>query len=451
MFEAQPAKSRSVLISGASIAGPTLAYWLDRYGFEVTVIERAPSVRSGGYPIDVRGTAIDVVERMGLMAPVQAAHINSRELRFVDAQGRIIGSIPPYELASNQAGHDVELPRGALTTLLYDLTRGRPVRYRFNDSIDTLEDDGLGVAIQFKNGDSGRYDVVIGADGIHSRTRQLAFGPEQRFNHYLGSCFNIFSMPNDMGLSHGGIIYAEAGRCAGAFAVRDSTEVFGFLMFVSDDPPVGGHPDVEKQYKRTEAVFADGGWEVPRLLEAMRRAEDLYSDTVSQIRMPTWASGRVALVGDAAYAPSFRSGQGTGLALVGAYVLAGELASHDSPSDAFAAYERIIRPFVEANQALALKGNGDLLLPRHLKGSKRATGSWRRSLPGTETACETTLRERHTACFAYPITINGWVNRKYDGRPACNATAIPAPGVGQFISHGGWNRRGINHLEPDFG
>ncbi len=356
-------KSRSVLMSGASIAGPALAYWLDRYGFDVTVVERAPAVRSGGYPIDVRGTAIEVIDRMGILSPVRAAHIDSRELRFVDAQGRVIGTIPPYDLTNNQGG-DVELPRGALTTILYNLTQERPIRYRFNDSIETLQDDGSGVEIHFRSGERHRYDIVIGADGLHSRTRGLVFGPEQQFNHYLGHCFNIFSMPNDMGLSHGGIIYGEAGRTAGAFAVRDSEKIFAFLIFASDAPPFGADLGSEEQYLRTAAAFAGAGWEVPRLLQVMRQADDLFFDTVSQIRMPVWSSGRIALVGDAAYAPSFRSGQGTSIALVGAYVLAGELASHDDPSRAFASYERIARPFVEANQALATGSNGSFLLAR---------------------------------------------------------------------------------------
>ncbi len=364
MSVTQGAKTRSVLISGASIAGPALAYWLDRYGFDVTVVERASTVRSGGYPIDIRGTAVDVIERMGLLAQVQAAHIASRDLTFVDAEGRVIGAISAYDMTANEAGRDVELPRGMLATLLYDLTRKGSIRYRFNDSVETLEDDGSGVDIQFKGGDCRRYDIVIGADGLHSRTRQLVFGPEEPFNHYLGSHFNIFSMPNDLGLSHGGIIYSEAGRSAGAFAVRDSKDVFAFLIVASDDPRFGAHSDLQEHFKRTAAAFAGCGWEVPRLLEAMRHAGDLFFDTVSQIRMPGWSSGRVALVGDAAYAPSFRSGQGTSLALVGAYVLAGELASHDNPSEAFAAYERIIRPYVEANQALAINGNGFILLPR---------------------------------------------------------------------------------------
>lgn len=354
--------SRSVLISGASIAGPVLAYWLDHYGFDVTVVERASAVRSGGYPIDIRGTALDVIERMGLLTAVQAAHIDSRTLTFVDANSRVIGTISPYDLTANET-RDVELPRGALTTLLYELTRNSAVRYRFDDSIDTLDDDGTGVEVRFKNGERRRYDVVLGADGLHSNTRRLVFGPEEPFTRDLGYTFNLFSLPNDLGLSHGGVIYSEPGRTAVAYAVRDSPEVFALLAFKTEEPASGTRLNVSEQIERTAQVFANGGWEVPRLVEALRRADDLYFDTVSQIHMPRWSKGRVALVGDSAFAPSFLSGQGTSLAIAGAYVLAGELASHEDPVDAFASYERIARPFVEANQDLALQG-GSSLLPR---------------------------------------------------------------------------------------
>jgi 2-polyprenyl-6-methoxyphenol hydroxylase-like FAD-dependent oxidoreductase len=329
----------------------------------VTVVERAPAVRSGGYPIDVRGTALAVIERMGLLPQVKAAHIGSRTLTFVDARGKAIGTVPIYDFAGSDAA-DVELPRGELTTLLFGLTKTSRVRYRFDASIEALEDDGAGVNVRFRSGERQRYDVVIGADGLHSNTRRLVFGPEEPFNRYLGYTFNLFSMPNDLGLSHGAIVYAEAGRAAGAYAVRESPEVFSFLIFTMEKPPFGAHPAAAEQIERTAAVFADGGWEAPRLVEAMRHADDLYFDTVSQIRMPCWSKGRVALTGDAAFAPSFLSGQGTSLALVGAYVLAGELAVHDNPTDAFASYERIVRPFVEANQALAIKEGGSFFLPR---------------------------------------------------------------------------------------
>jgi 2-polyprenyl-6-methoxyphenol hydroxylase-like FAD-dependent oxidoreductase len=354
---------KTALISGASIAGPALAYWLNRYGFDVTVVERANAIRSGGYPIDVRGTAIDVVERMGLLPQLRAAHIDSRKLTFVDADGAPIGVISPEALTGGVSGRDVELPRGALTSLLYDLTRDGAIRYRFNDSIDALQDDGAGVDVCFKSGAQERFDIVGGADGLHSNTRALAFGPEAQFGRYLGYCFNLFSLPNDLGLSHEAISYAEPGRMAGVYAVGDSDTLHAFLIFAAAEPPFLSDSAVDEQRQRTAEVFANGGWEAPRLVEAMQRSDDLFFDTVSQIHMPRWSSGRVVLIGDAAHAPSFLSGQGSSLALVGAYVLAGELAAHADPAEAFASYERITRPFVEANQALA--GNGrSVLLPR---------------------------------------------------------------------------------------
>ncbi|MHC1481328.1 FAD-dependent monooxygenase [Frateuria aurantia] len=356
--------ARSVLISGASIAGPTLAYWLDRYGVDVTVVERAAAIRSGGYPIDVRGTAMRVIERMGLRPAVEAAHIASNSMTFVDHAGLPIGTVPVYELTGNADGHDVELPRGELTRLIYGLTRNSRVRYRFEDAIDALEDDGAGVDVRFRSGVRQRFDVVVAADGLHSSTRGLVFGPEAPFNHYLGQSFNIFSMPNDLGLSHQVMVYAEAGRVAGLYAVQNHPRLFAFLAFATETPPFGAGADPGEQIARTAEIFAADGWEVPRMLSALRQADDLFFDTVSQIRMPHWSRSRVALVGDAAYAPSFRSGQGTSLALVGAYVLAGELASHDNPVEAFGAYERLMRPFVEANQALAIKRDVDYFMPR---------------------------------------------------------------------------------------
>jgi 2-polyprenyl-6-methoxyphenol hydroxylase-like FAD-dependent oxidoreductase len=367
MNEAQGAKSSSVLISGASIAGPALAYWLDRYGFEVTVVERADAIRSGGYPIDVRGSAIDVVERMGVLPRLRAAHIDTRKLTFVDAGGTPIGVITPEALIGGVAGRDIELPRGALTSVLYDLTREREVRYRFGDSIEALEDDGAGVDVRFRSGAEQRFDIVIGADGMHSNTRALVFGPEAPFSRHLGFCFNLFSVPNDFGLSHEVAAYAEPGLFAGVYAVGDSQTIPAFLNFATDEPPFHSHTDIGKQRERTAEIFSHAGWEVARLVEAMQRADDLFFDTVSQIHMPRWSCGRVALAGDAAHAPSFLSGQGTSIALVGAYVLAGELAAHPDPVDAFVSYERITRPFVEANQALALKEGGSLLMPRTRK------------------------------------------------------------------------------------
>ena len=237
------------------------------------------------------------------------------------------------------------------------------MRYRFEDAIEELKDDGTSVEVRFRSGIQDRYDVVIGADGLHSNTRRLVFGPENEYSHYLGFAFNIFSMPNDLGLSQEAVVYAEPGRIAGLFAVRGCPDLFAFLTFASETPPFDANADRKEQIERTAALFAHGGWRVPSMVEAMRHANDLYFDTVSQIRMHGWSKGRVVLAGDAAYAPSFRSGQGTSMALVGAYVLAGELATHVDPVEAFAAYDRIVRPYMEANQALATRDAANIIFP----------------------------------------------------------------------------------------
>ncbi len=357
----QPTTPRTVLISGASIAGPVLAYWLTAFGFHVTVVERAAGPRGGGYPIDVRGPALTVLQRMNLLGEARHHQLHTRRLSFVDQQGALIGALTLEP--TDGEDQDIELPRGTLTSLLYAQTLGSSVRYHFNDSIETLRQDDAGVAVTFQAGAPQRFDLVIGADGMHSRTRELAFGPETDFSTYLGYCFNGFSMPNALHLSHEAMTHASPGRTAVQFAVDGSDTVHAFLIYAADAPTFTRTPDLTIQRALTAQLFEREGWIVPQMVRAMQTAADLYADLVAQIRMPTWSNGRVALVGDAAYAPSFLTGQGTSLALVGAYVLAGELAAHTDPHRAFAAYEQQMRPYVEANQAL-VEGGSLLLVPR---------------------------------------------------------------------------------------
>ncbi|MCA6105878.1 FAD-dependent monooxygenase [Bradyrhizobium cenepequi] len=352
-----------ILVSGASIAGPTIAYWLDHFGFDVTVVERAEAVRSGGYPIDVRGPVVEVADRMGILPGLKDAHIHAKRITFLLPDGSVAGTIRPEEITGGVENRDIELPRGELTKLLYGLTRDGSVRYIFNESIASLDDDGAGVTVTFENGTTENYDVVIGADGLHSNTRRLIFGPEEPFIHYLGYCYNGFTTPNFLELSHESLTYTVPGRYAVLSAVKDSPTLHAFLIFASEEPPFSRHQDPASQRRLIAEKFDGVGWEVPKLVEAMQQADDLYYDVVSQIHLDRWSKGRVVLVGDAAFAPSFLSGQGSSLAMVGAYILAGELATHDDPTDAFAAYERLMRPFAVANQNLAGDG-GAFLLPR---------------------------------------------------------------------------------------
>jgi 2-polyprenyl-6-methoxyphenol hydroxylase-like FAD-dependent oxidoreductase len=345
------------LISGASVAGPALAYWLHRRGFEVTVVERAAGIRAGGYPVDVRGTAVDVVERMGLLSQVQAAHIDTRRLSLVDGTGRGIVTVPNGELTTRAGGvGDLELPRGELTSLIYGLTK-QTVEYVFGDSVKTLAADTGRVL--FESGRTGEFDIIVGADGVHSTTRRLAFGLEQAYHRYLGCSFVGFSSANPSRLSHEVVMQNTPGRMVAMFAVRAQPRLHVLAAYYGPQPP----PDesTAQLSARIQEAFAGFGGHAASLLATIAASDDLYSDTISQIRMPTWVSGRVVLLGDAGYAPSFFSGQGTSLALTGAYVLAGELAANPDPAVALQAYQRRLRHHVARNQQLATAGRFSIL------------------------------------------------------------------------------------------
>jgi 2-polyprenyl-6-methoxyphenol hydroxylase-like FAD-dependent oxidoreductase len=347
---------KNVLISGASIAGPALAFWLTRYGINTTVVEKSSSLRGGGYPIDIRGTALDVVERMGLYPQMRAAHVDSRSIAFVDEHGAVIAKIDPEAITGGVRGKDVEIRRGDIATILYAATKDK-ANYKFNDSIASLDEQAAGVDVTFVSGGTGTYDIVIGADGLHSNARSLIFGHEAQFEKYIGFCFAGFTIPNTFGLDRGALTYTLPGKNAVVYATNDGGLVYAFLVFKYPTSPF--RKSVAEQDKRnlTASMFEGvNGWIVPQLVEDMRKAEDLFFDAVSQIHMPTWSRGRIVLAGDAAHATSFLSGQGSSMALVGAYILAGEIATKPDHTSAFQAYEKLMRPFAEMNQALVETG-----------------------------------------------------------------------------------------------
>jgi len=235
---------------------------------------------------------------------LRAAHIDTRRLTFLDEGGAPIVSLEPQAVVGGAEGRDIEVRRGDLAAALYDATRD-DVTYRFGNAIEAIDEDADGVEVTFRSGLRRRFDLVIGADGLHSRTRALAFGPEEQFHRYLGYCFAGFTMPNPLGLSHEGVMWNAPGRAAALYAVGDHPQVHGFLNFALPEPPFAAFRDPAAQRELVAAVFADDGWQVPGMVRAMRAADDLFFDVISQIRMPGWSRGRVALVGDAAYAPSF--------------------------------------------------------------------------------------------------------------------------------------------------
>ena len=354
-------ENRSILISGASIAGPALAYWLHRYGFRPTVVEQAPTMRDGGYAVDIRGVAVDVVERMGILPAVRQASTDMRGASYVNRTGKRLANVPA-DLFGGREGEDEEILRGDLARILHQATKD-DVEYLFGDSIATVVQGEEGVEVTFENGGSRTFDLVIGADGLHSKVRGLAFGDESQFIRPLDHYAAIFTVPNYLHLDHWSLLHATPGRTAGLYSARGNTEAKAMFFFAS--PPLAyDHGDIEQQRQLLAAAFAGAGWEIPRLLGLMRDAPDFYFDAISQIQMDCWSNGHVALVGDAGYCPSPASGQGTSLALVGAYVLAGELkAAAGDYHTAFSRYEHAMRGYVAQNQQLARKFIGGLVVP----------------------------------------------------------------------------------------
>jgi 2-polyprenyl-6-methoxyphenol hydroxylase-like FAD-dependent oxidoreductase len=340
-----------VLVAGASIAGPALAHWLHRRGAEVTVVERAPGLRPGGQAVDARGVAKEVIRRMGLDAAVRAACTDTAGAYTVDADGNVLETFRADDHGGDGYISEIEILRGDLSQVLYDDTRDG-VEYVFGDRIAELSQDADGVDVSFAGGDRRRFDLVIGADGLHSSLRAMVFGPREQFVRHLGMVLAFYTVPNEFGLDRWLIDYQEPGRSAGLRPLQDATRAMAMLSFTAADFDVD-YRDVEAQKRLLRERMAGFGWLTPRILAHLDDTPDFYLDQVAQVVMDRWSSGRVGLLGDAAFSSSPMSGGGTGLALVGAYLLAGELAAAGwDPAAGFAAYEERMRPFVEANQEI---------------------------------------------------------------------------------------------------
>ena len=341
---------KNILISGAGVAGLTAACLLRRDGHAVTVVERAPSFRLGGQPVDVRGPALDVVDRIGLIDAVRAAKTRMQGMSILDAAGTEIERTTEWTVSTGPLDlGDVEILRDELARLLRGATDG--AEYVFNDSIQSLAQDRDGVDVAFAKGPPRRFDLVIGADGLYSRVRELAFGAHDDVVHHLGTYLSVFTAPNFLDLDNWQLWHTgeEAGYIV--FPVRDNQELRVTLTFQS--PPLDYDArDIEAQKQLVADRLAHLGGAVPRMIEAMWKAEDFYFVPMAQVRMVRWSDRRITLLGDAGYCASPLSGQGTSLAIVGAYSLAAALKAADGdPVRAFADYEAHMRPYVTLNQA----------------------------------------------------------------------------------------------------
>jgi 2-polyprenyl-6-methoxyphenol hydroxylase-like FAD-dependent oxidoreductase len=353
--------NKRILISGASIAGLTVAHWLARYGFQPTIVERARELRAGGNGVDLREQAVDVVDRMGIMAQVRAAATDLRGIKFVDADDRAIARI------DMSGASEVEIMRGDLVALLHGRT---DVEYLFDDSVGHLEQDDDGVTVTLDRAGSRRFDLVIGADGLHSNIRRLAFGPESRYLRHKGHYFAFANADAALAENRWVTMYNQPGRMAGIYRSGNHAQAKAYFVFRSS-PLAYDHRDIEQHRHLLGDAFAGAAssWRIKELLASALADPDFYFDALSQVHMDSWFAGRVALVGDAAWCASPASGAGAELALVGAYRLAEELAAANGDHGlALDRYQAALRPLVRKKQRIGL--NVRLMVPSTAAGQR---------------------------------------------------------------------------------
>jgi 2-polyprenyl-6-methoxyphenol hydroxylase-like FAD-dependent oxidoreductase len=321
MTNAEPLRGTRILISGAGVAGPALAHWLGRYGADVTVVEVAPALRASGFAVDFRGpTHLEVLRRMGVLGELQHVQTHGGAMSCVDEHSREI-----FRLPAEFAGGDIEVYRRDLSRVLYEHSAGR-AEYLFGDAITNLAQTDDVVHVDFARSASRTVDLVIGADGLHSGVRRLVLGAESRFVRHLGYYLAGWDLPNDLDAGPTPQQYNVPGRMASIRAdLRHPDRATAFVVFASPLLNCGWH-DVDQQKEVIIDTFTGLRWHVPHLLDALRDAQDVYFDSISRVTVPRWSSGRVVLLGDAAWGVTL-GGMGVGTGIVGAYVLAGELAA----------------------------------------------------------------------------------------------------------------------------
>ena len=344
--------NKNILISGAGIAGTTLAFWLKKYGFNPTIVEIALKLREGGYAIDFMGAGYDVALKMGIADELKKVDIDFSKLKLVDKNDQEKGSMNYEKVKNLMNGRAMTLLRSDLAKTIYN-SLNNEVEIIFDDTIQQIEQNTGEVKVSFKNGNKRNFDLVIGADGLHSKVRNLVFGDENQFEKYLGYYTSSYTI-NNFSIGNNAFSMYNYPYKQVAIYSNSRNQTTAFFIFSSAEQLTYSQRDIEKQKQIMRQEFENGGWKCHQLLSALDTTTDFYFDSVSQIEMDKWSNGRVALVGDAGYCPSLLSGKGSTLAMVGAYILAGELKeANGNYQQAFEEYEKHFKSFMEKKQKSA--------------------------------------------------------------------------------------------------
>jgi 2-polyprenyl-6-methoxyphenol hydroxylase-like FAD-dependent oxidoreductase len=344
--------NKNILISGAGIAGVSLAFWLKKFGFNPTIIEISTTLREGGYAIDFMGAGYDVAEKMGILPALEKADMHISKIAFVDENNKEKGSMNYQKIKKLMNNRALTLLRSDLAKVIYNCL-DKDIEIIFGDTINNIEQDDEKVTVTFRSGITRSFDLLVGADGLHSAVRNLTFGNEAQYEKYYGYYTSSFTIEN---FSYEGRAFSMYNVPCKQVAVYSYSEnkTGAFFIFTSAEKLLYEHHDIEKQKQILKNEFINIGWKCPELLSKIDAAPDFYFDSISQIKMENWSKDRITLAGDAGYCPSLLSGKGSTLAMVGSYILAGELKeANGNYSTAFKQYENIFKPFIDKKQKSA--------------------------------------------------------------------------------------------------
>ena len=359
----------SVLISGASFAGLATAFWMNRLGYTVTVVEVGKGLKTGGTPVDIREGTVDIVRRMGLLERIQASSLKPRPVEFLDPDGVRIETTPAQAGDARDSSRDYEIERDTLLHMLFEEVKS-DVEFIFDDSIARVDESSDEVAVTFKSGKQQSFSLLFGCDGNHSNVRRMCFGEESAYSHFLQNYFSITIVDKLLIEENTSQMYNVPGKVVMVNAYNNKTDII--FCFYSEKEISYSYRDQDEQRRIILQQFSNEGWRTRELLEELSRCRDFYFDKMCQIRMPSWTKGRVALVGDAAYCASPAAGMGGSLAIVGATALADAFQKHHGNFErAFQEYDDTLRPFVEDVQAQAVKFGLDMFVPRSEEALQR--------------------------------------------------------------------------------